>query len=235
MNKLVPNLYWAQFFYSYIYVPVANSVYFYTSCLVIIVLLERISYFNAKDKKLFRLSAYKISTIVLLTYVSINSPYFFAFSPTSKTVKLDPETYFTIWFLNISEFANTQIGKAITIAVISIRDRLVLLIEIIMNVVSIYLFKQHMKKKMRIQRPSHMSQMAASSAASLSSNQRKRSVLMSNRELNLNICRFRLGDLSLDTCGPAKYSYSEGEKSKKNGFFFFFFLTFFWFFAKSIF
>jgi hypothetical protein len=115
----------------------------------VIILLDRISFFNAHVKKFFQLSAYKISAIAFAACFLIDIPYYFVFVPDSETVRLSQTRTFTIWFSNTSPFAVSALGKALTFIVYGLRDFLVMIIEIAVNLVSVYMLKRYLNKKMK--------------------------------------------------------------------------------------
>jgi hypothetical protein len=150
--RIIPisNTYAAQFFFNFIFSPVASTCYFYSSVLGLIILLDRISYFKFEFKSLFIISAYKISAIALAVCIIINSPSFFAYVPTTRTFKLSATETFTIWLSFNSTFGFTLLGKILLIIVDSIRDILVMILEVTLNILSMHLLHKHLNMKRKL-------------------------------------------------------------------------------------
>jgi hypothetical protein len=144
------NGYWPQAYYNFILIPVTCILYFYGSVLNIFILLDRIAYFNKAVQRFFTLPPYKICAISFVAVFIINMPYNFQFVPLSETRRIDVNITFTIWFSTNSAFINSHLGKILTYVLVSIRDLGIVLIEIILNITSIVLLKQHFVKKNRI-------------------------------------------------------------------------------------
>lgn len=147
------NSYWTQFYYNYIYSPGINICYFYSSVLDIFVLIDRIAYFKVSVRTWFRkCSPFKMCLIGLIGCLIIDSPYCYVFMPGSVVVRLNSTTNFTIWFASTTPFATSTVGKVLSYLVYSIRDVQVMLIKVALNIISAYILKQFLDKKLTIVR-----------------------------------------------------------------------------------
>lgn len=145
------NSYWTQFYYNYIYSPGINICYFYSSVLDIFILLDRLAVFNVSIKNWFtRIRPNKMCLIGLVVCLVVDSPYFYVFMPSSVEKRIDANTNFTIWFASNTPFATSNIGRALSYLVYSIRDVLVLVIKVILNIVSTITLKRFLDKKLKI-------------------------------------------------------------------------------------
>jgi hypothetical protein len=150
------NGYWPQAYFNFILIPVTCILYFYGSVLNIFILLDRIAYFNKTVNKFFTLPPYKICAISFVAVFVIDMPFYFQFVPLFEIKRIDANTTFTIWFSGNSEFINSHLGKILTYVLVSIRDLGIVIVEIILNITSIVLLKQHFEKKKQIAAPTHL-------------------------------------------------------------------------------
>lgn len=144
------NSYWTQAYYNYVYSCIINLSYFYVSVLDIVILLDRIANFDKRFKTWFKLSPYTICIVIFVICALIDSPYYFVFMPGSFTAYLDRNTTFTIWFANTTPFAQSPVGRIVNFTLCAVRDGLVMIIHIVLNIISIHMLKNHLRKKKRI-------------------------------------------------------------------------------------
>jgi hypothetical protein len=144
------NSYGAQVYYNYILIPVVNISYFYGSVLNIVIILDRISYFDFRMRTFFKLSPYVISMIAFVVIFVIDIPYYFIYVPYSTDVKLNRTFTFTVWYSYPSEFATTLLGQVLLYIIYALRDVALTFVLIGLNMVSIYKLKRHFTKKVRI-------------------------------------------------------------------------------------
>jgi hypothetical protein len=145
------NSYWAQFYYDFIFGNVISVFYFFSSMLDIVILIDRIANFNKKVKdRLANLSPYKVGAIVMIVCLVIDMPYFILYMPGKIEAQVNATTTFTIWFSSTTPLATNPIGAALIYACYGLRDVGVVVIEIILNLVSIFYLKQFLTKKKNI-------------------------------------------------------------------------------------
>ena len=140
------NTYSAVSYGTYFYIAVITTTYFYGRIIEIKISLERASNYYTKLKKLFRFSPVFDCLISLLLCILINCPYFFVFKPSWDSVKLKSGEYFTIYYWGTTDFANSAVGKSICFVVLFIRDILTLVLQIVVSLLSVYLFKKIVNK-----------------------------------------------------------------------------------------
>ena len=145
------NTYSAVSYGTYFYIAVITTTYFYGRIIEIKISLERASNYYTKIKKFFSLNPTFDSFIALMACILINCPYFFVFQPSSVTIELNNVKNFTIYYWGTTEFANSAVGKSICYVVLFIRDILTLVLQIIVSLLSVYLFKKMINNRRRIE------------------------------------------------------------------------------------
>jgi hypothetical protein len=141
------NSKWANVYYIYLYVPVVNTGYFFTSVLDSLITLDRIACFKPQLKEHIKLSPYKASLVAYLVCALVNFPYFFVYKPISRQVPLNASQSFTLWSSGRTDFARSEQGTIVTCVVYALRDVLTMLMEIVLNVISLFYLKQYLKRK----------------------------------------------------------------------------------------
>jgi hypothetical protein len=131
---------------------ISPSFYFFIRNIDCLILLERISYFVPKLKQISSHNAYNVCFVIFFLSFIINLPYYFYlnirnesefYQVLNDTKKLSSFTYCTR-----ETFFFTSYGKLILYFVTIIRDIITLLIELILNFLSIFLFKKYIKEKL---------------------------------------------------------------------------------------
>jgi hypothetical protein len=151
------NTYIGRAYNAFVYVPIANTGYFYGTFLDIANTLDRIS--KLKVKNFCNFSAYKVSMVGFAFCFLVNFGYFFVFEPGSRTfnaVITDEGTViygFTLWFFTQTKFARTELGRIVLYTIYVIRDLFMMIAEIVVNCVSVYYIQQFLKKKSNLVRP----------------------------------------------------------------------------------
>jgi hypothetical protein len=125
-----------------------NVLYFYGSLIDLLILFDRISSFKPNLKLPIKLSPYKMSFVCFIGVLLISCPLFFVNQIDSRTFKLNQTVNFTVWNFHNSDFAKSPLGTGLTYFVYAIRDVLVMILQIVLNLISIGLFKKYVMKKM---------------------------------------------------------------------------------------
>jgi hypothetical protein len=144
------NSYWTQVWLNFVYTPISNVSYFYSSLLDICILLDRIATFNSFVRSCMTLPCRFVCLITLLVTLVIDLPYFFVFVPAYNVSKLNATTEITIWFSSTSSFATSTAGTVVTFVVYALRDVLVMVIQIVLNIVSVLLLREHLQNKLKL-------------------------------------------------------------------------------------
>jgi hypothetical protein len=122
----------------------------YSSVLSILILIDRISFFSKKVKNMIKLGAYKTSGIAFAICFVINMPVFFAYGPQASVSMLNATTSVTIYASVPSQFSLTPLGTALTFVIYALRDILIMLILIGLNIVSAWMLRAHFVKKTKM-------------------------------------------------------------------------------------
>ena len=141
-----PVIYDALFYYVYIFIPFANTGYFYGSVLDIMIVLERISLFV----KFFKTFATRINFccfIGLIVCIILNVPYFFVYVPKTNEFNISSTSSVYITYYDVSNIAKTRIVQILTYIEFVLRDFLLLVFEILSNLISVIFLKKHLEKK----------------------------------------------------------------------------------------
>ena len=148
--------YYAQLFYLSVYVPISSTGYFFGTTMDILITCERIANFN-KRFEYFRHNPYKLSAITFLICLSINFPFFFVFQPYLESVRINATFNYSCWFSpQQSSFALSIVGTIITVLIYIVRDFLIMIIEIILNILSVYYLRDYIIKKANLLSVSHI-------------------------------------------------------------------------------
>jgi hypothetical protein len=146
------NQYWTNAYYLYVYIPFVNFGYFFGTFLDIVITLDRISNFNRYVRALMKLSAHKSCMLGFILCLVIDFPYFFVFVPNSATfdvINKDGQIIrdYVLWFADLSTFAKSKAGTIILFMIYAFRDLFLMLLEIAVNIVSIWYLKAYLNKK----------------------------------------------------------------------------------------
>jgi hypothetical protein len=72
------------------------------------------------------------------------------FEPASSTARLNATTNFTIHYSAVSAFSISPVGKVLTITMNFVRDMLLMIVEIMLNLLSVVLLRRHLRKKSKL-------------------------------------------------------------------------------------
>lgn len=141
--------YLAQVYFNYFISSISNLVYFYNSIISIIILLDRIAYFNPTTKKTLEItSPMRICLFSFIIIALIDVPYYLSYSVEFSVFRLNSTTNLSLWHSSKSEFLISHTGRSLSFIVTVFRDLLVLLVEIVLNIASLFLLKNHFRKKL---------------------------------------------------------------------------------------
>lgn len=144
------NTYEANFYGTYIYIPVSNVFLLYASLLDMCISIERSSIFYPKLKALSKHKPYIVCLILFIISILIGLPYFFINCPLYYDAPYFNNTFIRLWYWDITEFGRTLVGQVLTYANFFVRDVVFLLIELFLNVFAIILFKNYFKNKAKL-------------------------------------------------------------------------------------
>ena len=141
------NTYEANAYSNYVYLPVANVFLLYGSVLDMIMSIERSSLFYLKLKDYLKPKPHIICLILFIITALISVPYFFINCPYHYDVPIDETKRFRLWYWDITDFGRSLPGQILSYANFIIRDVLLLIFEIALNIFNIVLFRNYFKKK----------------------------------------------------------------------------------------
>ena len=141
------NTYEANYYSTVIYIPGSNVFLLYGSILDMCMSIERSSLFYIKFKVLVKPKPYKICFILFIISILIGLPYFFINCPVYYDAPLDGNTFYRLWFWEITPFGRSMAGQILTYANFFIRDVLFLLAELALNIFTIVLFRNYFRNK----------------------------------------------------------------------------------------
>ena len=150
------NRYSAVWYVSMIYTPVMNTLLFYKFLMDCLIVLDRISTFKPNVKRFIIFSPVKNSIILLVCVFILNSLHFLLFSVGKfKIFKNDQIENF--YLVTTSDFAKTFHGRIVSIVLFFIRHALTSALELTLNMISAFYFRQYLSRKIKLVRFSRSS------------------------------------------------------------------------------
>ena len=131
----------------YVFTPILTVLYFYSSLLEIIIIIERTEKFLQPRFRFLKRVDFNTACIGLFVFsVVLNSPTFLNWYTASEAVKLANNTQSVIFYWGATEFSLSTYGAILTFAVYFVRDFLFLLIKINLNILSVYKIREYLAK-----------------------------------------------------------------------------------------
>ena len=141
------NTYESSIYIIYLLNVLQPVFYFYSSILEICVVIERSLYFLPRQfGKIRKISFNKFTFSLFVFSVIIHIPSFFFLDLTYLDVELAENTWFRIWYANVTYFSNTVIGLFFTYFQYLVRDILPLVIKIALNSILMYLVRAYVNE-----------------------------------------------------------------------------------------
>lgn len=141
-------------YYVYGYLSVGNIFYVNATIIDIFISLERISYLNLKLKaRVGSLSPYKMCLIGFIASCLIDIVFFINYEPRSFTVPIGPGELYTVWYLSLSDFGSSTIGRVFLYINNFIRDILLVGTLIVINIFLVIHMRAYFKKKHSFRQP----------------------------------------------------------------------------------
>jgi hypothetical protein len=140
----------AAFYCTYIFLPIANTGYFYGTILDLIITMDRISNFYKPVKKIFILGPYKMCTLILMFCFVTNIPDFLHYSASVFISTVNQTHVVAFWHISWSSFTFTPVGGVLVIMNAVFRDLFLMLVEFAVNVVSIFCLKKYFKNRAKL-------------------------------------------------------------------------------------
>ena len=140
------NTYEAIFYGTYFMSPLISILYFTASLLEICIVIERSCNFSQGLFNFQLIKNIRLTTIVIYLVSSIvNIPVFFSNYPEYIDIPLSNST-FRLYYWGVTQYSLSLFGTILTYSIYFIRDIIVLIIKIILNIISVYLVKKYLFK-----------------------------------------------------------------------------------------
>ena len=192
------NTYEANYYATMIYIPVSNVFLLYGSILDMCMSIERSSIFYAKLKILVKTKPNLICFVLFIVSILIGLPYFFINCPSYYDAPYGKNTYFRIWYWEITEFGRSIAGLFLTYANFFIRDVVFMLIELALNIFTIILFRNYFHNKAKLLGNSiKISRTLPISNINTSSSETTNAIAQSSYSTTSNIQALQLYNLSI--------------------------------------
>ena len=142
------NTYSARAYGTFFFIVVVTTAHFYGGVLDIYISLERMFYFiPSLNNWIIKFKYKKVCLILFVAVLVLNFPFFFINSPAFIDVQLNETETFRIWYFGLSSFGMSKAGQITSFVTYSIRDVLTLLVEVVLNMLSVILLKRYIRKK----------------------------------------------------------------------------------------
>lgn len=139
--------YEANFFNCYVLNALLTTAHIYSAVLDIYISLDRLFNFFTSLNKFKKLSYKTVCFILFIVCLVINCPIFLMFEPTMLPVNLDGKTITIIYIFGTSKFGKSEIGEILSFLIYFIRDVVTLVLEVVLNLVSVALLKKRVSMK----------------------------------------------------------------------------------------
>jgi hypothetical protein len=144
------SIHW-QYFFAYVYSPLHNTLTFYKFIMDAVIIVDRISTINPKVKACMKQRPCFKSIVGFLIATVLASPQFLLYSPYEFNI-FDEETGETARFYttDVSLFARDPHGSLLISLVTVFRSLVLCAIDLALNIVSFFKFKNYFLKKNRL-------------------------------------------------------------------------------------
>jgi hypothetical protein len=141
---------YGSFYGCFIYGPLINGCYTFSSIIDITITLDRISIFTKKFDFVKKCSLTSICVMSIVCCVLINVPFYFIYYPDSFEVYLNETLLFNIYYMRPTQFAESKHGSILRYILFLLRDVVPVLFLISLNAISIYLFKRYIMHRSKL-------------------------------------------------------------------------------------
>lgn len=133
-----------SYFTSYIYFPMINITFLNASLLDIFLSLDRAF---QTFQKFNRLTPNQVCFMLIVSSILANLQYFFLVRPSFIEINLNTnyQSHLKLYYLQNTEFSTSLIGKALNYSFYFLRDVLILVIEICLNLYALSLLKKYLR------------------------------------------------------------------------------------------
>ena len=144
------NTYEAVFYYNYVFMSAENTLFLFSSCIEICMVVERIIYLLPSFKRIKLVGFKNFFLALFMMCLLVNVPEMFLFEPAFADVQLGPNTVVRMWYVDVASFTFSLAGKIFFYFGYIFRDILPMVLKIILNFISVYLVRNYVKNKKKI-------------------------------------------------------------------------------------
>jgi hypothetical protein len=150
--RIIPwtNSQLAQIVSVYFLINASNVIYFFGNIIDVLMLFDRIAIFKKKIKTVLKIHPYKMCCLAFVCVVLVDSPFYFVLVVEPLPFKLNATSTFIVWSYTNSAFASSKLGTVLTYMVYAVRDVVVCLAQISLNLTLILSFKQYIDKRIAL-------------------------------------------------------------------------------------
>ena len=131
----------------YVFTPILTVLYFYSSLLEIIIIIERTEKFLPPRFRYLKRLDFNTTCFGLFAFsLALNSPTFINWYTASESVQLADGTIKEIFYWGATEFSLSAYGKVLTFEVYFVSDFIFLFIKINLNILSVYKIREYLAK-----------------------------------------------------------------------------------------
>jgi hypothetical protein len=142
------NSHVSQWLICYVLAP-GNSLFFLYKCVLdALIVVDRIAIFKQRVKYFYKsFSPMAYCTIAFAASLVLCAHYLFIYEPTRYEIVSSDGVVSEFFTLKITQFASTRYGKTFTFLLVVLRSSTICLVDFVLNVVSLVIFKDYLFKK----------------------------------------------------------------------------------------
>ena len=144
-NSSIPSIYTC-----YVYNPMMSICLYLSSALDICITLDRNSILSPKFNWFKIIKPIYLCLILVLVSIILTIDLFFFQYPTTVELKTSATSSFKMFTLAITDFSKSFLGSFLTTATFAIRDVFFLILQIVLSIITIILFKKHFNLKKKL-------------------------------------------------------------------------------------
>ena len=134
-------------YYSYFYFPFISVTYTFGNIINIIINLERILQLKKKTDYFERFNTKIVCLFLFVVCILLNIPLFLTYTPANKQLPTGPTSFFKVYYNSFTQFSSSLAGKIIAYILYALRNIIIYIIEVGVNVVLISSLKSFLKIK----------------------------------------------------------------------------------------
>jgi hypothetical protein len=144
------NSQWTMIYSAQIQIPVAKTLFFYESCLDILLSFDRAVMFSSGFHFYKKIKPNLICLILFVISCIISCPFWIIFTARSDVLKLNETEVYKLYSIDVTKWTS----NLLLYIVFSIVDFLPFLAEIPLNIIVIVLLKRYLKRKLNVRNSS---------------------------------------------------------------------------------